>query len=49
MAKISWTHAMRNEEVLNKVKEGGGGGRNMYTEKDEGKTGLFTSCVGTVF
>jgi hypothetical protein len=47
MRKISWTNHVRNEEVLQRVKED----RNILQTikgRKEGKlTGLVTSCVGT--
>jgi len=49
MKKISWTNHVRNEEVLQTVKED----RNILQTikgRQEGKlTGLVTSCVGTAF
>jgi hypothetical protein len=49
MKKIRWTNHVRNEEVLQTVKED----RNILQTikgRQEGKlTGLVTSCVGTAF
>jgi hypothetical protein len=44
--EISWTDRVRNEEVLQRVKEK----RNiLHTIKEERLTGLVTSCVETAF
>jgi DNA phosphorothioation-dependent restriction protein DptG len=46
MEKISWTDRVRNEEVLQGVKEE----RNiLHTIKKGRLTGLVTSCVETAF
>jgi len=47
MEKVSWTHPVRNEEVLQRVKKK----RNiLHTIKKEGRlTGLVTSGAGIAF
>jgi hypothetical protein len=46
MEKISWTDSVRNEGVLQRVKED----RNiLHTVKEGRLTGLEASCVGTAF
>jgi len=44
--KISWTDRVRNEEVLQRVKEER---NNLHTIQEGTVTGLVTSCVGTAF
>jgi hypothetical protein len=45
MEKISWTDRVRNEEVLQRVKEE----RNIVHTVKRRLTGLVTSCVETAF
>jgi hypothetical protein len=46
MEKISWIDNLKNEEVL---KESRRKGISYIKHKEEGLSGLVTSCIGTAF
>jgi len=49
MKKISWIDHVRNEEVLQRVKEDRNILQSIQGRKEGKLTGFVTSCVGTAF